>query len=310
MGIAHWDEVAKRPRALGHLQGTWTFLGEAAGCVGVGVRRIEVPAGGWSTPAHEHGREEEIFFVLAGRGLSWQDEEAFEIGAGDCIVYRAAEVAHTLHALEDLDVLAFGLRAEDEATGFPRTGLTRVGYRMVESTPGFYDGFPAQFHAEAAAGPPPLPEPGPRPATIVNLADTEASTETRGGFAASWHDLGRAAGSVTTGLKHVRVPPGKLARPQHCHSAEEEIFVILDGDGILWLGDEEIPVQPGHVVSRPPGTRVAHAFRGGEAGLTYLAYGTREPNDIVWYPRSRKIFWRGVGVIARVEPLDYWDGED
>ncbi len=64
--------------------------------------------------------------------------------------------------------------------------------------------------------------------------------------------------------------------------------MILDGDGILWLGDDEIPVRPGHVVARPPGTRVAHAFRGGEAGLTYLAYGTREPNDIVWYPRSQE----------------------
>ena len=310
MGIAHWDEVAKRPRALGHLQGTWTFLGEAAGCVGVGVRRIEVPAGGWSTPAHEHGREEEIFFVLAGRGLSWQDEEAFEIGAGDCIVYRAAEVAHTLHALEDLDVLAFGpaprtRRRASRARGSRVSDTAWSRARPASTTASRRSSTPRPRRGRRRS-----PSRAPRPATIVNLADTEASTETRGGFAASWHDLGRAAGSVTTGLKHVRVPPGKLARPQHCHSAEEEIFVILEGDGILWLGDEEIPVQPGHVVSRPPGTRVAHAFRGGEAGLTYLAYGTREPNDIVWYPRSRKIFWRGVGVIARVEPLDYWDGED
>jgi uncharacterized cupin superfamily protein len=310
MGIAHWDDATKRSRELGHLKGTWTFLGEAAGCVGVGVRRIEVPAGGWSTPAHEHGGDEEIFFVLAGRGLSWQDDEAYEIGAGDCIVYRAAEVAHTLHALEDLDVLAFGTRFEDEATGFPRTGLTRVGARMVQSTPGYYDGFPAQFHAEAAAGPPPLPEsPGPRPATIVNLADVEPDTEAHGDVQGPWHDLGRAAGSVTTGLQHIFVPPGKLSCPQHCHSAEEEIFVILDGEGVLWLGDDEIPVRRGHVIARPPATRVAHAFRGGEEGLTFLAYGTREPNDIVWYPRSKKIFWCGVGVIARVEPLDYWDGE-
>ena len=309
MGIAHWDEAVKRPRALGHLQGTWTFLGEAAGCVGTGVRRIEVPAGGWSTPAHEHGREEEIFYVLAGRGLSWQDGETFEIGPGDCIVYRAAEVAHTLHALEDLDVLAFGPRTEDESVGFPRTGLSIVGARITESSPGYHDGFPAQFHAEAAAGPPELPEPGARPGTIVNLADVEAESEDHGEFQGDWRDLGRAAGSKLAGLRHVALPPGKLSCPQHCHSAEEEIFVILDGDGILWLGDDELPVRPGHVVSRPPGTRVAHAFRGGESGLTFLAYGTREPNDIVWYPRSKKIFWCGVGVIARVEPLDYWDGE-
>ena len=69
-------------------------------------------------------------------------------------------------------------------------------------------------------------------------------------------------------------------------------------------------VRPGSVVARPPGTGVAHAFRGGDAGLTLLAWGTREPNDICWYPRSRKLFWRGVGVIGRIELLDYWDGEE
>ena len=43
--------------------------------------------------------------------------------------------------------------------------------------------------------------------------------------------------------------------------------------------------------------------------MTMLVYGTRKPNDICFYPRSGKINWRGVGVIGRIEPLDYWDGE-
>ncbi len=72
MGITHFDEAPARQFEIGHLRGRWTGLGEAAGCVNVGVRRLQIPAGGWSTPAHEHGREEEIFYVLAGRGLSWQ----------------------------------------------------------------------------------------------------------------------------------------------------------------------------------------------------------------------------------------------
>ena len=44
-------------------------------------------------------------------------------------------------------------------------------------------------------------------------------------------------------------------------------------------------------------------------GVTMLIYGTRDKNDVCWYPRSRKIFWRGVGVIGRIETLDYFDGE-
>ena len=40
-----------------------------------------------------------------------------------------------------------------------------------------------------------------------------------------------------------------------------------------------------------------------------LIYGTRRPNDTAWYPRSQKIDWRGLGVIGRIEALDYDDGE-
>src|SRR4029079_7612502 len=72
---------------------------------------------------------------------------------------------------------------------------------------------------------------------------------------------------------------------------------------------EQIPIRAGHVVARPPGTRVSHAFRAGPDGLTMLIYGTRKPNDMCWYPRSRKIAWRGLGVIGRIEVLDYYDGE-
>jgi hypothetical protein len=43
--------------------------------------------------------------------------------------------------------------------------------------------------------------------------------------------------------------------------------------------------------------------------MTVLVYGTREPNDITYYPRSDKIYFRAVGVMARLERLDYMDGE-
>jgi uncharacterized cupin superfamily protein len=100
------------------------------------------------------------------------------------------------------------------------------------------------------------------------------------------------------------------------------VFVVLDGEGTLELWGPPKPgsapatepqethaVRRGHVVARPPGTRISHCLRSGAGGLTYLAYGTKEPNDVCCYPRSNKIFWRGLGLIARLEPLDYFDGE-
>ena len=96
---------------------------------------------------------------------------------------------------------------------------------------------------------------------------------------------------------------------------------MLDGVGVLQLwptpetlrvartAEEEIPTRAGHVISRAPANRVAHWFRAEDETFTFLAYGTREPDDIAYYPRSNKINFRGVGVIARLENLDYFDGE-
>ena len=36
----------------------------------------------------------------------------------------------------------------------------------------------------------------------------------------------------------------------------------------------------------------------------------RDPADVCFYPRSNKVAFRGMGLIARLERLDYWDGED
>ena len=54
-------------------------------------------------------------------------------------------------------------------------------------------------------------------------------------------------------------------------------------------------MRAGCTIARPAGTRRAHAMRAGDDGMTLLAYGTRDPNDIVYYPRSGKISFRGVG---------------
>ena len=316
--IAHWDEVDSVRRERGHLRAAWANLGVAAGTVTVGLSRIKVDPGGWSTPAHIHGAEEEIFYVLDGAGVSWQDGETYEIGPRDCIVYPPDEQAHTLHTETGLDVLAFGQRVYDEAALLPRAGVQWLGHRWV--TTGTDDDHP--WKREAEAGPPELSDgPSPRPSTIVNLADVESFDRHQETVRSTWTLLARAAGAELTGLNHVSVQPGKLAVPPHCHSAEEELFVVLDGDGHLELTpttylehehgmtQEAHPIRAGHVVSRPAGSGIAHGFRAGPDGMTLLAYGTREPNDIAYYPRSNKVYLRGVKLMGRLEPLTYWDGE-
>ena len=125
--VTHWDEVEPRRRDVGHLVGTWRDLGTAVGTQGVGVNRIDVDPGKWSTPAHVEGADEEIFFVLEGSGHSWQDGAVYEVASGDCLVHLPQEEAHTLRAGPDgLSVLAFGHRALHGNTVLPRAGVAWV----------------------------------------------------------------------------------------------------------------------------------------------------------------------------------------
>lgn len=311
-GITHFDEARTREYDLGHLRGRWTGLGASAGSVTVGAQRIELPPGGFSTPLHEHGAEEEIFYVLAGSGISLQGKVASEIRAGDCIVYLPRRGAHTVFSADGIDLIAFGTRVLDDAVGFPRLERSTLGGRWVASEPRAIDGLPGQFVREGELGPPELPPAsGERPATIVNIADVEPERVERPRVVRERRNLGWPARSVVSGLKHLTLAPGSESAPPHCHTLEEELFVVLDGDdGTLVLGDEEIPVRPGHVISRPAGTGVAHMFVAGGETMRLLAYGTRNPGDICYYPRSNKVAFRGIGVIGRFERLDYWDGED
>src|SRR5436190_1548087 len=216
----HWDDVEGTRRTVGHLDSTWFDLGSAAGSRDVGVSRIRVEPGAWSTPAHvEHG-EEEIFYVLAGSGLSWQDSapgepSTYEVGPGDCLVHVTNGELHSLHAGPNgIDVLAFGERALGMGAWLPRAGVAWVGVTWAS-----VGEEPSPWEREAAAGPPGLPaEVSPRPATIVNAEDVPAETRDGATVARSRRDLGTAAGSARTGIKLGDVLPGKLGVAPHCHS--------------------------------------------------------------------------------------------
>ena len=279
----HHDEV-------GHLGGRWRDLGRAAGSVTIGVKRMEIDPGKWSTPVHRQTAEEEIFYVLGGSGVCLQDDIAYEVGPGDCLVFLARGPTHSLKAgPAGLDALAFGMRGQTEVGHLPRAGVGWIGGTWTEVGAGDHP-----WEREVAAGEPELPELSPPPKNVVNLDDIG------GEYEGSWRRLGRAAGSQKTGLNWGGLAPDELDENEHCHSAEEELFVVLEGGGTIFVGGEPHAVRAGSVIARPAGTRLAHHWQAGPEGLTALFYGTREPNDIIWYPRSRLLYFRGVGVSLKV----------
>ena len=116
------------------------------------------------------------------------------------------------------------------------------------------------------------------------------------------------AGTELAGFAWEKLAPGKMGSVPHCHSEEEEIFVILEGSATLHLwpsprrtsgGErEQHELRPGHVVARPPGSGMSHHFVAGDDGCTMLVYGTRKPNDM----RSTRARTRSPGAGSASSP--------
>jgi uncharacterized cupin superfamily protein len=289
--IIHCDAVPDRGFALGGLSFERRRLAAAAGAQRIGCSLYRVPGGAQQMPVHVHGDEEEIFFVLSGDGLSWQDESVCAIAGGDVIVQRPRRAAHTFIAGPDgLELLAFASGSDTGITWLPRAEMLWAGPHWVP-----VDG-PRPFEAEAAAGPLTVGEPGPRPANVVAF-ETIPTTSLAG---AGVRALGAAAGAREAGLNHVTLAPGDTGAPPHCHALEEELFFILAGSGRLTLSGDGHQLRAGDVVARPPSSGVAHSLTAGEHGMSYLVDGTRVPGDSVYYPQMGKVRLRGLGITLDV----------
>lgn len=160
---------------------------------------------------------------------------------------------------------------------------------------------------------------------IVNLKDIEFTLQQQGEhYEAQFAHLGKKLGSKKLGSQLVIVPPGKKAWPYHAHYVNEEMFIVLGGQGAIRLGDKEYLLSSGDLISVPAGPEYAHQIinTSETEELTYLAISTMEEPDIILYPDSNK-----VSVTAGAPPggkkedrtlyfvssldntSDYWEGE-
>jgi uncharacterized cupin superfamily protein len=107
----------------------------------LGMNLSRVPPGRSGCPFHAHAREDEVFYVLSGRGLFRHGDEVLEIGPGDCISCPAGTgVAHQIANPfdEDLVFLGVGLNDGHEVCTYPDShkvmvrSLQRIG--LFEAT--------------------------------------------------------------------------------------------------------------------------------------------------------------------------------
>lgn len=161
---------------------------------------------------------------------------------------------------------------------------------------------------------------------IVNIDELDMKATSRGSrFAARAGRIGGVTGMRDLGAQYIVVPPGKSGFPFHSHRNNEEMFIILEGEGTFRKGEERWPIRAGDIISAVAGdASTAHQIiNTGSVDIRYFAISTRRDPDILEYPDSGK--WlvasgipAGGGMMGaefvmqgREKPrLDYWDGED
>ncbi|SKA38788.1 cupin domain-containing protein [Consotaella salsifontis] len=161
---------------------------------------------------------------------------------------------------------------------------------------------------------------------MVSLRDLALQTQSHGeNYEARLAAVAAPLGARLLGARYVELPPGKKAWPCHCHHANDELFVILSGKGVLRYGGAEHGVVAGDVVVCPAGgVETAHQLRAeGEAPLRYLAVSTMNEPDVMEYPDSGKVVvFAGSPpggdkaarrldlAVKKSAGVAYWEGED
>ncbi|MEX2276613.1 MAG: cupin domain-containing protein [Cucumibacter sp.] len=160
------------------------------------------------------------------------------------------------------------------------------------------------------------------PQPVVNIADLPLETWSQGShFGSAGASFGARLGLNGLGISYDEVPPGKSSCPFHNHHVEDELFIVLAGEGTYRFGADRHAIKAGDVLGAPAGgpETAHHIVNTGAAVLRYLSISTMAATEVVEYPDSGKflISSRPAGrengklrYIARDRSgLDYWDGE-
>jgi uncharacterized cupin superfamily protein len=154
---------------------------------------------------------------------------------------------------------------------------------------------------------------------VVNIDELDLESFEKGSkYASRYKRIGPLVGAKDLGYSYDIVPPGKTSCPFHSHRAEEEMFFIVRGTGMLRYGGETRKIRAGDVICCPVGgPDTAHQIvNDSEGDLAYLSVSTMMPAEVCEYPDSKKIGAFGGEGDSRVRHMteataavDYWKDE-
>lgn len=131
-------------------------------------------------------------------------------------------------------------------------------------------------------------------------------------------------GAQKLGYNLTVIEPGKVAFPLHNHWANEELFLVLEGEGEVRIGEARFPLRKGDVIACPPGgPDTAHQIvNTSKSQMRIFAVSTKITPEVCDYPDSGKFGILAAGptgpggqertlrFISRENlSLDYYEGE-
>jgi uncharacterized cupin superfamily protein len=162
---------------------------------------------------------------------------------------------------------------------------------------------------------------------VINVDDAPTFANAPEGssrFGSVMAPLGKVIGARRLGAMYMQVEPGKRAFPFHNHHANEEMFIVLEGEGTYRFGAAEYPIRAGSVCAAPTGgPETAHEIiNTGKVMLKYISISTMIDPEVCEYPDSGKFAAIAIGEgndflhahlksVHRVkDTLGYFDGEE
>ena len=123
--------------------------------------------------------------------------------------------------------------------------------------------------------------------------------------------LGKEGGSQRLYANIDKVLPGGLSCKYHCHSLQEEFFLILSGSGQLRTNSGTVPVKAGDFFCKPAGQGIAHQFiNDSDEVLEILDVGTCDPQDIIEYPDDGIVYKKAEELVLRNGlPVSDWTSD-
>lgn len=131
---------------------------------------------------------------------------------------------------------------------------------------------------------------GKKHPNITNISEFDPRVENKEGkFGFRGWRLGPQVGSKSIGCSYFEIEPGLQAFPNHFHTANEEALFVLEGEGHVRIGKDEVAISKGDYIAFPVGPDHAHSVRNSSKSiLKLLSMSTLIPVEIVGYPDSKK----------------------